>query len=187
MRWARVKGITRISFAGVALVMGFVMVIASALVFVSTLVMTTTCASVAQFDPYIGPSAMPASEIVPETVQGRGGERSVVGGVAFWTRGDPPCEYEKLGHVTWTGAPGRDWREAVGEQVKENGGTSLLVQSVFVEAPPQAGKSESASSAGLFSLIRSTVGAERSLDGAHRYVTGVVVRCVDSALRTRGD
>ena len=120
--------------------LGSSMVLSAAFVLISVLVMTANCETSSQFDPYVGPVKFPPEPIAEQgKFQGRGGTRTVVDGVSFWSSGAPPCEYEALGSLTWSGETGMGWMESVAVKVKAVGGTSLLIHDVSVdsEAPAQ--------------------------------------------------
>ena len=164
--------------------LGFAMVISSVFIFLSTLVMTTNCASNSQFDPYVGPVKWPPEPLAEQgTFQGRGGTRTVMDGIAFWSSGAPPCEYEALGSLTWTGEPGRSWQQSVADRVRDIGGTSLLLHDVSVGS----GEPRQPSIARTIAYARTiaTMGAEKASEPALWRVSGMVVRCLDPKLRTK--
>ena len=158
--------------------------ISSVFILLSTLVMTSNCAGTSNFDPYVGPVKWPPEPLIDQgTFQGRGGERTVVKGVAFWSSGAPPCKYEALGSLTWTGEPGRDWRESVADRVLDIGGTSLLLHDVSLGS--QEPQQPSIARTIAYARTVATMGAQKAPRPSLSRVSGMVVRCLDPNLRTK--
>lgn len=149
------------------------------------------CASVSQFDPYVGPSKVQSKPkepklLVDDTIgQGYGGERVWRNGVSFWTSGEPPCKYEQLGRLTWAGSSSHDWMTAVSEKVKSVGGASLLLYEVSI-LPEQTSEPKPMSAiTSMMGKITMSKDDTFGWSAEVRKIGGMVVRCVDPDMRAQ--